>query len=427
MLTENKEQAPAVSPEAVGNDGTRRVGILPPAQLRLRDAKINAFSEIFDTPTQGEGTGQDGALSGLSFAVKEVIDQAGKTASWGVSVLRDRVAPTTATVVQRLLTEGAVSVGTTRSTAFAIAGDSGSRNPCDLSRTPGGSSAGSAAAVSAGMVDFAIGTQTVGSIIRPAAYCGVVGFKPTYGKVPADGVMILSKELDHVGFMARDIETVERIFQVFAPRPDRVQPAREVVFPKLWFDTAPREYWRPLEKALLPVFSELGVASREIEFPRAVTDNERRILDGLLCRSVKDNFGDIIDRNPGDLPGELYHLAQAGASISDLAHAALVGEQMECRRIMDQALDDDGLVIMPSVLDWPPKLGSGTGLREPQRLWSLIGWPCVHLPLGFGTTEDGKTLPVGVQIVGKPGQDHKVLESAGLLAETGRGVAFQEL
>jgi len=179
-------------------------------------SEVDAFVETFP---ESRALREDGPLSGLTFGVKEIMEQEGRCTPWGLDILQDRFAETDATVIRKAEQAGARRIGTTRSTAMAIAGEARTRNPLNLGRSPGGSSAGSAAAVAAGMLDFAFSTQTVGSIVRPASYCGVPGFKPSFNLLSTEGVMPLSRDLDHVGLIARDIETVSRVFEGSDSRP----------------------------------------------------------------------------------------------------------------------------------------------------------------------------------------------------------------
>ena len=153
-----------------------------------------------------------GPLHGIPIGVKDIFDVAGMPTSCGVSRWRDRIAEENAPLVDDLLAAGAVIVGKTVTTPFAWIDPPETRNPWDLSRTPGGSSSGSAAALASGMVLGAIGSQTGGSIIRPSAFCGVVGLKPTYGSLPITGIQALSPSLDHPGPLARTVADLETMW-----------------------------------------------------------------------------------------------------------------------------------------------------------------------------------------------------------------------
>lgn len=399
-----------------GADTPRSPEFRPAARLRELDREVGAFCEIFDAP---EGTpGAAGPLSGHAFAVKEVLDQAGRQAAWGLDLLKDRIADATAPVVSRIAAAGAVCVGTTRSTALAITGDSGTRNPWDLSRTPGGSSAGSAAAVAIGAVDFAIGTQTVGSIVRPAAYCGVVGFKPSFGRVPTEGGMCLSAELDHVGFLAKDVATSRAAYALFDPVPDPLADLGGIrlIFPDTGFAMEPGAGWPAIADGVRVAAARLGWSATEGTLPDGVAATEEATLRTLLVAGIHANHGDWIRRHVDRLPAELGALAAAGARVGADRLAEALAARERIRALMDAGVPNDAVLVLPSTIDLAPKIGSGTGSRDPQRLATLIGWPALSLPWGSVAMPDGVRLPLGVQLVAKRGRDHLLLDVAERLA-----------
>jgi Asp-tRNA(Asn)/Glu-tRNA(Gln) amidotransferase A subunit family amidase len=164
-------------------------------RIRQMDPEIHAWVVV--NPQQPTG---GGALSGIPFGVKDVIETKGLTTEFGSPVYKGRMSTDDAAIVCELRMRGGVVLGKTHTAAFAYRRPPPTRNPRNLEHTPGGSSSGSAAAVAAGMVPLAIGTQTGGSTVRPASFCGVTGFKPTYGFIPTDGVIEYSKSLDTIGF-----------------------------------------------------------------------------------------------------------------------------------------------------------------------------------------------------------------------------------
>ena len=164
-------------------------------RIRTLDPKIQAWVQVAPQPALG-----DGPLAGIPFGAKDIMETRGLSTEYGSPIYKGRLGTTDAAIVTSLRRRGAVLFGKTHTTAFAYRTPAPTRNPRNLEHTPGGSSSGSAAAVAAGMVPFALGTQTRGSILRPASYCGVTGFKPSYGLVPIDGVLPYAKSLDTVGF-----------------------------------------------------------------------------------------------------------------------------------------------------------------------------------------------------------------------------------
>ncbi|MEJ2345542.1 MAG: amidase [Gammaproteobacteria bacterium] len=177
------------------------------ARIGARDAGLHAFVDVDEAGACDaarrcdQGEFQDAPLRGMPVAIKEVVDVRGLHCGWGTAIHADRIPGDDAPAVQALRAAGAVVVGTTASTEYAIAAAPATLNPHDPTRTPGGSSSGSAAAVAAGMVALALGSQTIGSIVRPATYCGVFGLKPTFGAISTRMAMPLSPWLDHIGML----------------------------------------------------------------------------------------------------------------------------------------------------------------------------------------------------------------------------------
>ena len=206
-------------------------------QIREREDEVAAWSYIDDAGARATARERDaearagrlrGPLHGVPVGVKDVIDVAGMTTTAGAARFAHTEPTEDATCVARLRAAGAVIVGKTTTTELAYFEPSPTRNPCNPAHTPGGSSSGSAAAVGAGMVPVSLGTQTIGSVLRPAAYCGVVGFKGTHGIVPGDGIVPLAAlSLDHVGVLARSVEDVGLVFGLLADAPVApVEPRR---------------------------------------------------------------------------------------------------------------------------------------------------------------------------------------------------------
>jgi Asp-tRNA(Asn)/Glu-tRNA(Gln) amidotransferase A subunit family amidase len=166
--------------------------------IRARDAQIRAWVQV--QPQRPTG---NGLLAGIPFGVKDIIETKGLATEYGSPIYKGRIGTADAAIVRDLRQRGAVLLGKTQSTAFAYRTPALTRNPRDLAHTPGGSSSGSAAAVAAGMVPLAIGTQTGGSVVRPASFCGVTGFKTSYGLLPMEGVLPFAKSLDTLGFFTQ--------------------------------------------------------------------------------------------------------------------------------------------------------------------------------------------------------------------------------
>src|SRR3989441_2432712 len=177
-------------------------------RIRAMDSSIKAWVQV--SPQRPTGNGK---LLEIPFGAKDIIETKGLATEYGSPIYKGRIGTADAAIVRALRQRGAILLGKTQSTAFAYRTPAPTRNPRDLRYTPGGSSSGSAAAVAAGMVPFALGTQTLGSALRPASYCGITGFKPTFGKIPMDGVLPCAPSLDTLGFFTHTPEDMLALWE----------------------------------------------------------------------------------------------------------------------------------------------------------------------------------------------------------------------
>jgi Asp-tRNA(Asn)/Glu-tRNA(Gln) amidotransferase A subunit family amidase len=350
-----------------------------------------------------------GPLSGLSFGVKDVLDMAGLPTRCGSPATGDDPAATDAACVGVLRAAGAVPLGKTVTAEFAHVTPGPTRNPFHRGHTPGGSSSGSAAAVGAGMVPFALGTQTGGSMIRPAAYCGVVGFKPSHGAVARDGMRIMSPTLDTIGWHAIDVATAQRVARVLvaghavqAMHPPRV---RLVATQPGYAMSASASL------ALADAAAHLRAAGYD------VAPGEPPAQAGLLLRA----HGVIVDRelahslaaldavHGGQLSARLRATLRRGMAVSDDDYDAALAV-VRARRA-DTAPSDFAeaeLILTAGALGAAPAGLAHTGESGFNKGWSVLGWPCLHLP----TTKDAAGLPLGVMLVARPDADHALLQWA---------------
>ena len=179
--------------------------------IRTLDPSIHAWVTVDPQPATGRGP-----LSGVPFGAKDIIDTQKLPTQYGSPIYRGRIASDDAAIVTTLRSLGAILVGKTHTTAFAYRDPAPTRNPHSLQHTPGGSSSGSAAAVAAGMVPLGLGTQTQGSVIRPASFCGIVGFKPTYGVLSMEGILPFAESLDTLGFFTRTVDEMIEVWDALA-------------------------------------------------------------------------------------------------------------------------------------------------------------------------------------------------------------------
>ena len=390
--------------------------------LRERETTLHAFVDRHAEPSlrararamDALPTGERGALHGTTLAIKEVIDVAGLRCTLGSPCYRERVPQYNAALVDRLQAAGGVVLGTAASTEFAIAAAPPTTNPHDATRSPGGSSSGPAAAVGAGLVDLAIGTQTIGSIIRPAAYCGVAGFKPSYGRIPVDrGIMALAPSLDHVGLLAADLDLFERALYVLAPAaPLGAGELAGLCTVAPWFD---RPLAAPVVEALVIARERLaaqGLACRASSLPASAAD-ENSVATDILLYEMKQSIAPRVSSPTCKISDKLRDMLKTARAVDTARYQKARARQSEIADDLHRMLRPGEVLLAPATLDIAPKRTAGTGPREPQRLWSLAGMPALTLPV---TRHAG--LPVGIQLVGRRGDDATVLAAGRLLCRS---------
>jgi Asp-tRNA(Asn)/Glu-tRNA(Gln) amidotransferase A subunit family amidase len=374
--------------------------------------------------------GPIGPLHGVPVGIKDIIDTADMPTERGSPVYAGRVPNSDASVVTRLRAAGAIVLGKTVTTEFALFGPGKTRNPHDPRRTPGGSSSGSAAAVAADMLPIAIGSQTNGSTIRPAAFCGVLGYKPTRGLVSRHGMLTLSPSLDHVGLFSRSVEDLALLGEVlcgFDERdPGSLRSARlplletaasEPPPPRFAFVKTPhwsradadtRAAWQDLCERLAAGAAEL----EELElFPSALEAWRwhQTILEAELALHLDREW----QTGAAQLSSVLREQIERGRQVSafDYQYALARIEPMYASfaELFEQSYD---AILTPAALGEAPLGLESTGDPAFCTLWTLCGMPAVSLPL----LETPEGLPLGVQVVGARRADGKLLRTARWLA-----------
>jgi Asp-tRNA(Asn)/Glu-tRNA(Gln) amidotransferase A subunit family amidase len=367
-----------------------------------------------------------GPLSGIPVAIKDIIATSDMPTTNGSPIYRDHVPAADAWVVERLRNLGATIFGKTVSTEFAWRHPGPTVNPWNSRHTPGGSSSGSAAAVAAGIVPLALGTQTLGSVIRPAAFNGVVGLKPSFGAIPRTGVHPLSPSLDHVGFFARRVDDVAFALSLLVASSDSDPHGRPL--PAFQIDTEagvdPLEKprlaivrfgkWSKAEPEQQKVFEAATAKLRdadavleEIE-PSELDHANWNTINTILASEGALIFGDLVERYPDRTSARLKELVQTGKAYSAYEYLAAKALQESLRsRFSTDISGFDAVLTLPAFGEAPEGLGY-TGDAEYCAPWTLLGVPAVTLPAGFGK----HGLPLGVQIVGPYRQDLLVLRAA---------------
>ena len=351
------------------------------------------------------------ALYGLPVAIKDIINVDGLTTRAGTAIPSELFAGPEATCVTRLREAGALIVGKAVTTEFAYFEPGPTRNPHDVGHTPGGSSSGSASAVTGGLVDFALGSDTVGSVIRPAAFCGVVGFKPSYGRIPTDGVLYYSPSVDHVGAFAPDAAGVALGASVLLDgwRHDEYE-ASAGQLPIVGVPDGP--YIAQADEVGLAAFEQqlatLVAAGREVQRIPALDDIE------VLTKRHRDiataEFADVHDAWFTQY-GALYRprsalLVEAGRTTSDDDREAGRRSIAELEARLRSLMDERGIDVWASPpAPGPAPFGLGsTGNPAMNLPWTHAGMPAVTLPAG---ASDG--LPLGLQLSARLGADEQLL------------------
>jgi Asp-tRNA(Asn)/Glu-tRNA(Gln) amidotransferase A subunit family amidase len=368
-----------------------------------------------------------GALHGVPVGVKDIIDTADMPTEDGTVLHAGRTPARDATVVAMLRAAGAVILGKTVTTECAYYSPGKTRNPHNPEHTPGGSSSGSAASVAAGMVPLALGSQTNGSVIRPASFCGVYGFKPTHGLVPRHGILRLSRTLDHVGLFARSLDDVALLIEELQGHDERdpdTRPRARIPFaataaqepplpPLLAFVKGP--VWERAAEDTRDAFDELvkelGDRVTEVELPQsaaAALDWHRTIMEAEMAANLDAEWEKGRDR----LSEQLRGLMARGREVRALDYQKALARIPLLNEGFAEIFERFDAILTPAAPGTAPKGLGSTGDPAFCTLWTLLGTPALSLPLMQG--ENG--LPLGVQLVGPRHGDARLLRTARWLA-----------
>ena len=365
-----------------------------------------------------------GPLHGIPVGVKDIIDTKDMPTENGTVLHAGRRPTRDAAVVERLRAAGAVILGKTVTTELAVYHPGKTRNPHDPGRTPGGSSSGSAAAVAAGMVPVAIGSQTNGSVIRPASYCGVFGFKPSHGLISRFGVLTQSPPLDHIGVFARTVEDLALIAEPLMGFDARDRDTRLEAPPHLLEVT--RQDW-PLppdlalrqEPGLGPGRGRPQGGLRRTRRGARAAHHRGRAAGGVpgRARPARADHGGrsraLLRRRIRARPGAALRCVCAASSRTGAVRSpsTMPARSTWCRRLresLDPLFERYDMIVTPATTGQPPRGLESTGSPAFCTIWTLLGLPAVSLPLLTGA--DG--MPIGVQLVGRFGDDARVLRTA---------------
>ncbi|MFZ2739454.1 MAG: amidase [Burkholderiaceae bacterium] len=403
-------------------------------QIREKEPQVQAWQFLDEKHALDQARARDqeraegrslGALHGIPIGVKDIIDTDDMPTEDGTSLHAGRTPANDATVVALLRAAGAVIMGKTVTTECANMTPGKTRNPHNLERTPGGSSSGSAAAVAANMVPLAIGTQTSGSIIRPASYCGVYGFKPSHGLISRQGILKLSRSLDTVGFFSRSLEDLALIADQLVGYDERdldTRPRAPMRFAELVKSEPPlpptlafvkTAVWGRAEESTHQAFAELveelGGRCQTIELPSSLQlawEQQRIISESEMAFNLDLEW----QKGQHALSAGLRQRLESGRATSALSYQHALATVPKLLKEFDEVFASFDALITPASTGTAPGLDS-TGDPVFCSLWSLLGMPAVNLPLMTGADQ----MPLGVQLVGSRLQDARLLRTANWL------------
>lgn len=390
-------------------------------RIEVREPQIRAWAHIdrdraLSCARDLDAGGRRGALHGLPIAVKDIFDTADMPTGYG-SALYDGHRPSAdAAVVALAGRAGGYALGKTVTTEFAYFTAGPTRNPRDLARTPGGSSSGSAAAVAAGMAPLAFGTQTAGSVIRPAAFCGIVGYKPSFGLINTAGLKPFAWSLDTVGVFARTVADAALLAGAVADR-DLSSGLGAVETPRVGLCHTPQ--WDAAEPAMAAdfetaaaCFKAAGAEVLDVELPSVF----ERLLEAQKTIMAYEGARALAHerlRHGEGLSAKLRELIDDGMAIEGEAYDHARTVTATCRARLDEAFGEFDVLLAPSAPGEAPLAEAGTGDPVFCRIWTLLGTPWVNVPGLTGPSG----LPLGVQAIGRPLDDARTLAVAAWMAD----------
>lgn len=392
-------------------------------RIRTRETKLRAWAYLDAKGALGQARALDvgpvaGRLHGIPIGVKDVIDVEGMPTGMGSSIHANHIAFSDAACVAEARAEGAVVLGKTETAEYAGITPARTRNPIDISRTPGGSSSGSAVAVADGMVFAAIGTQTGGSILRPAAYCGVIGFKPSFGSISRQGLFLAAESFDTIGVLTRNVTDAALFWQVLAgmpplaltrlrtapkfalmrgPKLSQVQPEMNTLMSRIV--TGCRDWGANVEELSIPQgFEEITIARG------VVNDSERaRAMAWEWMR-----YSDLISP-------QLRDVLRRGRRFSESDRIQAHRQLEHWRSWLSDTLENYDAILTPAVEGEAPRGLGSTGSPRLQEVWTALHAPTIAVPVGHSSAG----LPLAVQLVGRKDNDVNLLNVALWLEKLG--------
>jgi Asp-tRNA(Asn)/Glu-tRNA(Gln) amidotransferase A subunit family amidase len=375
--------------------------------IDAQDKTIGAFVCRSESPRAG----RTGPLRGVAVGIKDIIDTSELPTEMGSKIYRGWQPRADASVVMMLKQAGATIIGKTTTTAFAANDPTQTLNPRNHDYTPGGSSSGSAAAVAAGMIPLALGTQTGGSVIRPASFCGVAAIKPSFHLLPKVGVKCFSWSLDTVGLFAADVEDLAYGLSAMTGRPELL-PDATARSPRIGLVTqefagAPEAAGEEALRVASEVASRAGASVRSIALP-AIAAEAWRIHTTIQQFEAHQAFAWEYRANYDAMPPRLRARLDESVDITPAAYDEARAIAVGARQALAETFEDVDVLLTFAAPGAAPKGLDWTGDPRFNRLWTLMGTPCVNIP---AIVADGG-LPVGVQVIARYGDDAGALRVA---------------
>jgi Asp-tRNA(Asn)/Glu-tRNA(Gln) amidotransferase A subunit family amidase len=380
------------------------------ARIAAREPVVQAFVHLEPTRARHQAAAAPpGPLHGLPVAVKDVIDTAGMPSQYGSPIWEGHRPFADAACVAWTRAAGGVVTGKTFTTEFATRSPAPTANPHNPARTPGGSSSGSAAAVADFMVPLAFGTQTAGSIIRPAAFCGVVGYKPSWGMIPRMGMKVMSPSLDTIGVLARSVADCALFAGSVARRdlgdPDR-KPGRAprigLCRTPLWDKALPETV--ALVERVGAAVARAGAAVLDCTLPPAFGELEEAHVLVMQAESAR-NMGWELLTAPERLTPDLRERLEWGASRTAVELDAALSTFARLQAAFPEVMEGLDILLTPSAPGEAPEGLGWTGDPVFNAWWTALHVPCVTVPAGRGPNG----MPLGIQVVGLRGNDRAAL------------------
>lgn len=400
------------------------------ARIEARDADVEAWIFLDPALARAQADAADAALAagkpsgplhGIPVGLKDIIDTRDMPTENGSAVFTGRRPATDSTIAKLLRDAGAVILGKTVTTEFALSAAGKTKNPHNPAHTPGGSSSGSAAAVADFQVPLAVGTQTGGSMIRPASYCGIYGYKPTFGSISRAGMFPLARPLDHPGTYARSLADLAIISDVLmvvdaadmdmrtAPASDLSHAATAGPAPRIAFVKGPM--WQATEPYMDTLFADalapLGAHVHDVEMT-GIFDSALACQETVMMANVSANIGEYVQGMPDKVKAETKRRAKQGGAILATDYVKAIEFRDTLGAAIDRMLEHVDVIVTAAAPGEAPFGLESTGNAIFQKIWTLTGVPTVTLPKLHGPTG----LPIGLQIIGRHGRDADLFRHA---------------